>query len=231
MPPDDILEPQESGGTPAPAEPTGAAVLTLPPDAVRNSPEYRALQTQLREEARARGRAEAQAAEVRQTAETARQAAEAQREQVIAAEIESVLGQDGVAAWNSIVELYDTDPVAAAQRFKDLQASAQSAAAAAQTPPSEGGTQVPAQSAGATPPPPGSNVSTDNPLGSATTGVNWDEIATDHDKEYADVVARNQDPVTRARVTDRERGRGFMAWLASSYIRGGARPREKRPSS
>lgn len=72
----------------------------------------------------------------------------------------------------------------------------------------------------ATPPPPSTGVSGDAPLGQTTTGIDWDEIAGNASKRYAEIVERNQDPVLRARVTDRERGEGFMSWLAASYVKG-----------
>jgi hypothetical protein len=213
----------DTEGTPAENAPAGNPTLTLPPDLIRNSPEYRELQRQVREGAREAGRAKAEAASARSEAEAVRQAAEAQRQAVLAEQMAMILGEDGVDAFNSIADLSAVDPVEAARKFRELVAnSAQSAAAtsgntgqAAAT----GGTQVPEQQQ-QTPPPPSAGLSGDAPLGQPTTGVDWDAITKDSTDRYAEIVARNQDPVTRARVTDRERGEGFMSWLAASYVKG-----------
>lgn len=214
---------QNLDGTPAEEAPAGNPSLTLPPDLIRNSPEFRELQRQAREAARATGRAQAEAATARQEAEAVRQAAEAQRQAVLAEQMAMILGEDGVDAFNSIADLSAVDPVEAARKFRELVAnSAQSVAAA--TPGSgqaaaTGGTPVPEQQQ-QTPPPPSAGLSGDAPLGQSTLGTDWDSITKDATDRYAAIVARNQDPITRARVTDRERGEGFMSWLAASYVKG-----------
>lgn len=214
---------QNNDGTPAEEAPAGNPSLTLPPDLIRNSPEYRELQRQTREAARATGRAQQEAASARAEAESVRQAAEAQRQAVLADQMAAILGEDGVDTFNAIADLSAVDPVEAARRFRELVAnSAQNAAA---TPGIEGqaattgGTPVPEQQQ-QTPPPPSAGLSGDAPLGQPTTGVDWDAITRESTDRYAEIVTRNQDPVTRARVTDRERGEGFMSWLAASYVKG-----------
>ncbi|HEY6013486.1 MAG TPA: hypothetical protein VIU37_05755 [Candidatus Limnocylindrales bacterium] len=232
MPANNLTDSNDLAGTPGEGEDDDAQSstppsLTLPPDAVRNSPEYKALQRQLRAEARARGRAEAEAAAVRTQSAEALQAAEAQRQQAIAEQLRDVLGEDGIDAFNEMAELSETDPVAAARKFRELasqfaQSGGDSAALAAAvagdstnggTPPVTGQQQTP-------PPVPGQTLSGDAPLGQATTGTDWDAVIADSTDRYAKIVERNQDPVTRARVTDRDRGEGFMAWLSAAYVKG-----------
>jgi len=214
---------QTLDGTPAEDEPTGTPTLTLPADMVRNSPEYRELQRQVREGARSQGRAQADAAAARAETEAVRQAAEAQRQAVLAEQMAMILGDEGVDAFNAIADLSAVDPVEAARKFRELVASsAQSNVAAAQNAgngAATGGTPVPEQQQ-QTPPPPSAGLSGDAPLGQSTTGVDWDSISKGATDRYAEIVTRNQDPVTRARVTDRERGEGFMSWLAASYVKG-----------
>lgn len=224
--PAENLTAQNDGATPDDddADDGAAPSLTLAPDAVRNSPEYKALQRQLRAEARARGRAEAEAASVRTSSAEALQAAEAQRQQAIAEQLRDVLGEDGIDAFNEMAELSETDPVAAARKFRELATSfAQSggnpADLAAAVAGNEGAAPVTGQQQ--TPPPvPGNTLSGDAPLGQATTGTDWDAVITDSTDRYAKIVERNQDPITRARVTDRDRGEGFMAWLSAAYVKG-----------
>lgn len=218
--PGDTIEEQEIP-EPAPAEPVGAS-LSLSSDLVRNSPEYRALQKQLREQARESGRIRAEAEASRQEAESIRQAAEAARQQAIAEQLGGILGDEGVDTFNEIAELSETDPVEAARRFRQFAASLgqtqlEVPAALGTAAVTAGGTTVPEQQA---PPPPSTGVSGDAPLGQPTTGVDWDEIASSASRRYNEIVERNQDPVMRARVTDRERGEGFMSWLAASYVKG-----------
>jgi len=222
--PAQTLDQEPTDGTPGTDDTQpGAANLTLSSDLVRNSPEYRELQRQMRESARAKGRAEQDAATARSESESVRQAAEAQRQALLADQMASILGEDGVEAFNAIADLSAVDPVEAARRFKEL--VAQSAQSTGQPnpvnngPAASGGTPVPAQQQ-QTPPPPSAGLSADAPLGQPTTGVDWDAIAKGSTDRYAEIVARNQDPVTRSRVTDRERGEGFMSWLAASYVKG-----------
>lgn len=230
MPAQQLTDQNDLAGTPGEddddAGDGGAAPsLTLSSDAVRNSPEYRALQRQLRQEARAKGRAEAELATVRTQSAEALQAAEAARQQAIADQLATVLGEDGIDAFNEIAELSETDPVAAARKFRELagryaQSGGDQAAlvdAAAPT----GGTNVGNQQAASqAPAPPSLSVGGDAPLGQANTGTDWDSVVQTATDTYTEIVKRNQDPITRARVTDRERGDGFMAWLAAATVKG-----------
>jgi hypothetical protein len=214
--PDEAPEPEESPETPT--------SLTLSSELVRSSPEYKALQRQLREEARKRGRVEADAVAARSEAESVRQAAEAQRQEALWTQLATELGEDGVAAFNEVAELSETDPVGAARKFREMAsrfAQSDQAAAALAAAAVNGGAPVPAQQPSSTPPPvPEQGLSGDAPLNQPTTGTDWDGIAASSSARYAEIVARNQDPITRARVTDRERGEGFMAWLGAAYIKG-----------
>jgi hypothetical protein len=221
--PGQTTDQQDNDGTPATDDAQGTPSLSLSSDLVRNSPEYRELQRQVRESARAKGRAEQDAAAARSESENVRQAAEAQRQALLADQMASILGEAGVEAFNAIADLSTVDPVEAARKFREL--IAQSAQSAGQGSPMDngpaanGGTPVPAQQQ-QTPPPPSAGMTSDAPLGQPTTGVDWDAIAKGSTDRYAEIVARNQDPVTRSRVTDRERGEGFMSWLAASYVKG-----------
>ena len=228
----DTDETPEQDGAPA-----STPSLTLSPDAVRNSPEYRALARQAREDARARGRAEAEAARVRTEAAEQLQAAEAQRQQAIADQIEEVLGADGVDEFNDLAELSATDPVAAARKFQSLITRyAQSGGnvgdldKAVSGDANAGGTNVTDQ---APPQVPNLRADGDVPLGQAPVqGDDWEGISKDAAQRYAAVVERNQDPLLRSRVTDRERAGGFMAWIeasiASTMHKGSSRVRLNR---
>ncbi len=227
MPEGTTIEGQTTGtpGTEPPAAAPEGASLTLSADLVRNSPEYRALQRQMREQAREQGRILADATKAREEAEAARQVAETARQQALAEQLEGLLGADGVTAFNEIAELSESDPVEAARKFREF------AASVGQTPPPAPGTGEPPaatgaptvpeqqQSANEPPPPPGTGVSGDAPLGQQP-GIDWDGIVANETKRYAETVARNQDPITRNRVTEKERGGAFMAWLAASYVKG-----------
>jgi hypothetical protein len=213
-------DPAITDDTPEPEGQTPPS-LTLSPDAVRNSPEYRALAKQARDNARAAGRAEAEAARVRTEAAEALQAAEAQRQQAIADQIAEVLGDDGVDAFNDLAELSASDPVAAARKFQSLISQyAQSGGnverldAAVSGEANAGGTTVTEQ---APPPVPSNRVDGDAPLNQpGPQGDDWEGISKDAAGRYAAVVERNQDPIMRSRVTDRERAGGFMAWIEAS---------------
>lgn len=227
MPAENLIQ-QDPPETPGTEEPNEAPTsLALSADLVRNSPEYKALQRQLRESARNQGRIEAEAAAARAEAEGVRQAAEAQRQQALFEQLRTELGEDGVAAFNEIAELSETDPVGAARKFREMAArfaqSDPSAAAIAAAAATGGTVPVPAQQQPATPAPqpvPELGLSGDAPLGTPTIGTDWDAIVADASTRYAEIVARNQDPITRARVTDRERGEGFMSWLSAAYVKG-----------
>lgn len=212
------------------APPTANPALSLTPDAIRNSPEFRALERDNRKLARQAGDANKAAAAAREAAEEARQAAEAQQQAALEADIMSALGEDGVAVWSELADLSASDPRAAARRFAEVMAAGR-----VQSPPegdpaaggddaAAGGEGVPAQ----TPPPPSRGVDGGQPLGAAAAGEDPQAIIAGLEKGFVDVVDRVQDPITRNRVTMRERAGAMMNYLAASYLKGGASPREPR---
>jgi hypothetical protein len=228
------LIPPDDGDDDAPADPPPAppvvapapASLALTADLVRNSPEYRELANQNRILARQKGDAEAAVAVARGEAETARQAAEAERSTAVARQVEEVLGPDGVAVWNQFSELSSTDPVAAAQLLADFRASGQTAAPASPAVPEppaaqEGLSDVPAQGSGApsTPPPLESGLHADTPLGTVAPQDTDQALVTALEKRRDEIAARAQDPMTRNRVTERERQEGIMAHFAAGVVR------------
>jgi hypothetical protein len=184
-------------------------------DTVRNSAEFKALEKAARKTAREAGRVARDAYISRNQAESDRQAAEALSRATQEDQIRTLLGDDGVVAWNEIADLSDTDPVAAAKRLQEFGLEmAKSLAAAdptgAATPP-EGGT-VPS-----TPPLPGGSVDPNAPLNPPATDE-VDQLIAQLDKKYTDVVDRNQDPITRNRVTMRDRSDAFIAFLGSAVV-------------
>lgn len=221
MPPDD----QNPDGSPADdSDPVASAVaavdaqLSQTPEAIRSTPEFRAVEQKLRSTARELGRSRVAEAAARTAAETARQAAEAERQAALESQLSGILGEDGIAAYQEIAELGATDPVGAARKFAELMAStAQSGGQPAGEPPAPptapGGSSVPV----APPPFPGGvdgNASLIPPAGediAAITGA--------LDKRYTEIVERNQDRNTRSRVTMRERSDGFIAFLGSAYLK------------
>lgn len=212
-------------GTP-PAEPA-----LLPADAVRQSPEYKALADQNRALARQAGSARRENEQLRQQAEADRAAAEAARQAAVEQQIIATLGEDGVAVWEDLANLSATDPVAAAKRLAEFaQARAQSAATTTPPPPaapSPGEGNVPAPQSSPTPPP-ARGLDASASLAPSTSGPDYDEIATGLERSYAEQVERNQNFATRNRVTMRDRGRGFIAYLGAAYLKAGARPKTDR---
>lgn len=199
----------------APAAPATQATRLSPAD-VRATPEYQAQVSAARREARLKGEAEARETQLRSELEETRAAAEAQAREAQAAQIASVLGADGVARWNEIAELQATDPVGAAQKFAAFgvemgQTHAARTAAAAQ-----GG--APAKPPAA--PLPSGGVGAGAPIGQATTGTTWDEIADAAEGKFDEIAARQQGPLTeRNRVTGRDRAEGMMSHLVGGYAR------------
>lgn len=200
------------------------------PAAIRNSPEFRELVKQNRSLSRAVGTAARREATVRGELETVRQAAEAERAAQLEQRVQGILGSDGVAAWDEIAELSATDPVAAAVRISELiaakgQTPAEVIPPTGQPPatPAAGSAAVPAQ----TPPPPSGRVDGSAPIGVASIGEDIDAVIAQAEADYQAVVKRNTDPVSMNRVTMRERGKGFMSFLAGSYLKAGATPKPK----
>lgn len=232
MPPEDDNEgTSPSGETPDPVAEAVAEVeaqIAQAPESVRNTPEYRALAQRARASARAAGSAIANERRAREDAEALRLAAEAQREADVEARI-GALPEAARVAYQELVELGQTDPVAAARRLGELMATtAQSGGdettdeGTADTAP-EGAT-VPAQQA----PRPMSGGVDGNASLSQQSQDDPETIATRLDKIYNDAVERNQNGLTRNRVTMKERAAGFIAYLGAAYTRANAETPDRR---
>lgn len=227
----DLTPPSEEESAPVAARvvPAVAPVDTsLSADLVRNSPEFRALQEQNRILARKAGTADAAIAAARAEAESIRQAAEAERNAALAQTLRSTLGDDGLAFWNQLSELSATDPVAAAKALADWRVSGQTPPAQPQTPPATApaGQQ---QAAPQAPAPLSSSLHADTPLGSATPQESDEETIAAFDKKIHDLTERNFDPMTRNRVTTKERDEGIMAVFAKGVVGQIAARRGQRP--
>lgn len=225
MPPE--AEPQPTGDSPATDSPaTGAAVAATlatapvamtdapPAEAVRNSPEYQALQEQLRQTARQSGSYRAEAERLRSQQEAQRQAAEAERLQATQQAMQEALGEKA-QDFGQFAQLLQSDPVAAAKRYAEMteaQTLVMPAAAPAQAAPTAGGSQVPTA-----PQPPSMGVSASAPLGQ-THQQTQDERIASLDEEVGKVVKANQNLSTRARVTDRVRAVAMGQFVRRSYI-------------
>jgi len=211
----------------APPAPAGA----LPPEAIRNSPEYKELARQNRQLARQAGAATRAEQMARAETERQRAAAEAQEQADFETEIAATLGEDGVAAYSEIAELTASNPRAAARKLAELiaQVRAQSSTPAngGEAPPApapEGGAPVPP--AGTPPPPRG--LGADAPLGQPPAVQDpTAQIITDLEKQYSDVADRVADPTTRRRVTMRDRAGAFIGYVGAAYLKAGARPSNK----
>lgn len=223
MPPGDepIVEDQDPATGAPPAPP---ANLTLTPELVRATPEYRARDREARAAARREGTLQAEVTRLREENETQRAAAEAAAGNAQLEQVRALLGDDGVAVWESMA---GSEPVEAARQMAAWAASRVQSPPPPATVPAvapgapAGGTQVPNPPTGAL----GGNA----PLGQPTTGDGWDGIVTQAQADYGSVVTRNQDPLTRNRVTEKDRAAGFMAFItgayASTFKRNGSRPR------
>lgn len=213
-----------------------AVAAAIPATDVRKSPEYlelvKAKRTAESEARKARGEAEKNriALEGFTTAQqTAQQAA-----------IEAALGPDGIAEFNQLVEASETDPMAAAKLFAEMRARVAQSAGAASTEAAGsagetgeanvGEAAAAAADAAATISAPATPPRLEGaPLGSTSTGEDIAAIIKASEDEYTSVVKRNLDGSQRNRVTMRERGKAFMAYLAGSYLKAGAKP-AKPPS-
>lgn len=207
------------------------ASTTLPAADIRNSPEYKALARQNRKLARDLGTANLTASAARTAAEEARLAAEATQQAALDAELTATLGEEGIAFWAEFAELSQTDPVAAAKRLTEFRSSAapvQSGAtdgdSAANDPAAGEGGNVPAQ----TPPPPSRGVDGGAPLNPGQ-GDDSKAVVEALTKTYTDTVARVQDPVTRNRVTMKDRAGAFISFLGAAYVQAvGNTPNDRR---
>jgi hypothetical protein len=228
----DLTPPGEEESAPVAARVVPAvtpADTTLSPDLVRNSPEFRALQEQNRILARKAGTADAAIAAARSEAESIRQAAEAERSAALAQTLRSTLGDDGLAFWNQLSEVSANDPVAAATLLAEWRAGGQTPVAATQKPaasaPQEGQQQMTPQA----PAPLPSGLHADAPLGSSTPQESDEETVAAFDKKIHDLTERNYDPLTRNRVTTKERDEGIMAVFAKGVVGQIAARRGTRP--
>jgi hypothetical protein len=190
-----------------------------------DSPEYKELLKQNRKLARDAGSAKAAEQAARAEAARIRQAAEAGQQAALEAQLSEVLGDEGVAEWNAIAELAGEDQVEAAKRFKSLmaKAAAQSPAPAAAAEPSG----TPAGTEGVvddhpTPASPPRSVDGSAPL-STQPGAEMSQLIGGLEERWAEGVKKNQDPVTRNRMTIRDRGDALISYLAAAYLKAGAR--------
>lgn len=224
MDPEDELEAGQEG-TPA------AAAATAPSPAaqsVMDSPEYKELLKQNRKLARDAGTAKAAEQSARAEAARIRQAAEAEQQAALEAQLSEVLGEEGVTEWNAIAELAGEDQVEAAKRFKSLmaKAAAQSPAPAAVAP-----TAAPASEPEGvvndhpTPAAPPRSVDGSAPL-STQPGSEMTQLIGSLEERWSEGVKKNQDPVTRNRMTIRERGDALIGYLAAAYLKAGARGKQ-----
>lgn len=213
-----------------PADPPAAAApIALSAEAVRNSPEFQELARQNRTLARQAGQATRQAEQARLEAERARQAAEAQQQADLEAEISSILGDEAaVAAYNEIAELSTSDPKAAARRMAELVARSRAQSAAAGEPAAPPPAPAPGDGPVTQPPAPPRGVGADAPLGQPPrTEDDHLQIASELERKYSSIVDRVQDPLTRRRVTMRDRAEGFIGYIGAAVLRAGARPSSK----
>lgn len=220
---------EESAPVAARVVPAVAPVdTTLSADLVRNSPEFRALQEQNRILARKAGTADAAIAAARAEAEGIRQAAEAERNAALAQTLRTKLGDDGLAFWNQLSEVSANDPVAAATLLAEWRTGGQTPVAAAQTPaaPVAQGQQ---QAAPQAPAPMSSGLHADAPLGSSIPQESDEQTIEAFDKRIHDLTERNYDPLTRNRVTTKERDEGIMAVFAKGVVGQIAARRGTRP--
>ncbi len=214
----DSLAGTEANEGGSPVETTTA----MPPEYVRNSPEYQELQRQLRAEARRRGSLEADLAKARAAEEQARQAAEATAAEAREREIRSILGDDGVAAWSTIAEQSATDPVAAARTLAELMRGAQATAAPAAPPTPQEGTVTEQAPPPAVPEPP-SGLAAATPLGSPSAADSDAETIAGLEREFAETVDKVQNPLTRNRVRQRDIGDAFASYVSAALMKAGVR--------
>lgn len=199
------------------------APVDVPPDYIRNSPEYQALLRQNRQLARESGRYKTEAQKARERAESLRLAAEATKQASVEQEIETILGEEGVAFWSEFAELSQSDPREAARRLAAFrqQAAAQSPVEPATTlrpAAAERDEEVAQMTAPVSPRAVG-----DAPLGQRTDDTT--QLITSLEEEYNTVVRRNLDPATRNRVTMKDRANGLIAYLLAAYTKAGAKPK------
>jgi len=209
---DETLPGEETPASPAAPAATEPPNVTLSTEVIRSSPEYQELQRQNRALARDKGNLDRQLAESRANAERDRQQAQAQLQEQQAAEIESLLGADGLEEYNRLAELSATDPIAAARMWAESKAKAQVQAGTTATEEQ----QVTQQEQQRQAPPPPRALDAGSPL--ATVADDSEErFLGGLDEQVKTVVDRNQRMSNQ--VTDKERQGGMMAYLRGSLIR------------
>ncbi len=225
MPPEDGAPTTPPETEPAATGTAIAASLATAPDAstdappvdeIRKSPEYLALQEQNRVLAREAGTQRAEVSQLREKAETDRQAAEAERVAGIQQQMGAALG-DQAQAFADYAGLLQTDPVQAAQKFAEMTQVQSPAIPEPTTPavPTEA-PQVPVTPQA--PQPPTLGVSASTPLGQ-TQQQSQEDLTAALDKDVEEVVKANQSLSTRARVTDRIRATAMGKFMQSAYTK------------
>lgn len=223
---DESDDDDEAGSTEAPpGTPPAPASVAAPADAVRNSPEYRQKAAEARANARRAGDLERQLTEARTQAANAQAAAEAQDRERQANEIRSILGDDGVAEWETIAELSATDPVAAARGFRGLMDRMVQNQPAPGTAPA-GATTPPAPPAGVDPVAQGTRgfptgrVDASVPMGQPGTDNSWQQIADEAEARFGEAVKRQQGSLQdRSRFTGKDRREAVMDLLVAGYAK------------
>lgn len=215
----------DTGGAPPAGDPPAPpANLSLTPEQIRNSPEFRAQARENRKLARQLGEAQTAAAAARTEAEGARQAAEAKQQADLVAELTATLGDEGVADYNELVELAATDPTAAARKMAALIAQARVQSPAPGSPPPA----PPAPATGApvvpgTPPPP-SGLGADAPLGAPPAAADPNaQLIADLEGTFGSVVERVANPETRRRVTAKDRAAAAIGYIGAAVLKAGAK--------
>lgn len=216
----DVEAPPQDDPAPGPVDVSRSAAD------VKASPEYRAQQKELRKAARQAGSAQAELARLREEVAAREAAAEAERQALQDAKIREVLGEEGVDLWSDLAELSASDPVQAAIKLRDLMLQKQEAAAEAEAAGGEAETteqeeqveQKPLSQVASPPAPPG-GVAANAPLQARPNTFSYDEGIAKAQKVFDEIAERNQNPVTRNRVTMRDRAAGIMAYMEGAYLK------------
>jgi len=203
----------------APEAPTDAP----PAEAVRQSPEYLALQEQNRVLARQAGTQRAEAERLRTEEASRLEAAEAERVAQIQQQMGTALG-DKAQAFAEYSQLLQTDPVAAAQKYAEM-TTVQNPVTPDATTPAQPTEEAPVPVTPQAPQPPQLGVSASAPLGQ-TQQQSQDDLTSTLDHDVEEVVKANQGLSTRARVTDKIRATAMGKFMQSAYVKemGGEEP-------
>lgn len=197
-----------------PAAPVATGVSAPTSDAVKNSPEYKELQKQMREMARENGTLRRNEATARAEAERQRIERETAEQEAMTNEISDLLGADGLAAWDEFAQLSQTDPRAAARKWAELTGKMADARAEQQINAPEVPAVPPQQPTPQVPPPP-RTLDGGAPLQPMAAPDPDEQIIQQRTKEFQDLAERNLRESNR--VTDRERADGMMGYLEAAY--------------